>query len=76
MEEFLRFVINNLVEYPDEVIITSVEKEDRIIFCLAMRKSDLGRVIGRAGHTINALRNVLSAAADKRGLKVDLQIVE
>ncbi|MFV0415134.1 MAG: KH domain-containing protein [Chthoniobacterales bacterium] len=76
MEEFLRFVINNLVEYPDEVIITSAEDGDRIVFRLAMRKSDLGRVIGRAGHTINALRSLLSAAAAKRGIKADLQIVE
>jgi predicted RNA-binding protein YlqC (UPF0109 family) len=41
-----------------------------------MRKSDVGKVIGRNGHTITAVRNLLSAAAHRSGQQVFLQIVE
>ena len=76
MEEFLRFVIGSLVEYPDEVVFTKTETPERITFHAAMRKSDLPKVIGKGGHTIQALRTLLNAAASKRGLKASLEIIE
>ena len=76
MEEFLQYVIGELVEYPDEVVITKSEKSGHIAFHVAMRKSDLGRIIGRGGHTIHALRSLLQAAAQKRGIRVSLEILE
>jgi uncharacterized protein len=41
-----------------------------------MRKADVGKVIGRNGHTITAMRNLLNAAASRSGQSVVLQIVE
>jgi uncharacterized protein len=76
MEEFLRYVIRELVEFPDEVAIAKMEAPQRVIFQVAMRKSDLGRIIGRGGHTIEALRRLLNAAANKRGIRASLQIIE
>jgi len=76
VEEFLRYVITQLVEFPDEVIITSVEEENHVVLRVAMRQTDLGRIIGRGGHTIQALRSLLQAAAEKRGCQVTLQIIE
>ncbi len=76
MEEFLRYVIGELVEFPDEVIITKTETPDSVIFHVAMRKTDLGRIIGRGGHTIQALRSLLGAAAQKRGVRAALEILE
>ncbi len=76
MEHFLRYVIRELVEFPDEVAIAKTEAPQRIVFQVAMRKSDLGRIIGRGGHTVEALRRLLNAAASKRGLRASLQILE
>lgn len=76
MEEFLRFVIAKLVDYPDEVVIARAEEGDRIIFRVAMRKSDVGRIIGKGGHTIQAIRSLLQASAQKHGQKVSLEIIE
>lgn len=76
MEEFLRYVIGSLVEFPDEVVFTKTESPERITFHVAMRKSDLPKIIGKGGHTIQALRTLLQAAADKRGLKSSLEIIE
>ena len=76
MEEFLRYVICSLVGYPDEVVFTRTESPDRVTFHVAMRKTDLPRVIGKGGHTIQALRTLLGAAASKRGTKATLELIE
>ncbi len=76
MEEFLRYVIGSLVEFPDEVVFTKTESPERIIFHVAMRKTDLPRIIGKGGHTIQALRTLLNAAAQRRGTKASLEIIE
>ena len=41
MEEFLRFVIGQLVEFPDEIVLTKTESPDKVIFHLTTRKSDV-----------------------------------
>ncbi len=76
METFLEFVIRQLVEAPEEVLVTKVEQGRKLIFKVEMRKSDVGKVIGRNGHTITAVRNLLNAAALRSGQQVSLQIVE
>jgi uncharacterized protein len=76
VEEFLRFVIGQLVEYPDEIILTKSETPERIIFHLTARKSDLPRIIGKGGHTIQAIRTLLNASAHRRGQKASLEILE
>ncbi len=76
MEEFLRFVIGQLVEFPDEIVITKTESSDHTIFHVATRKSDVPKIIGKGGHTIQALRTLLTASAHKRGGKVGLEIIE
>ena len=76
MESFLEFVIRQLVEAPDEVLVTRVEQGRKLVFKIDMRRSDVGKVIGRNGHTITAMRNLLSAAAARSGYQAVLQIME
>ena len=76
METFLEFVIKQLVEAPEEVLVTKVEQGPKLIFKVEMRKTDVGKVIGRNGHTITAVRNLLNAAASRTRQQVFLQIVE
>ena len=76
METFLEFVIRQLVEAPEEVLVTKIEQGRKLIFKVEMRKSDVGTVIGLNGHTITAVRNLLNAAALRSGQQVSLQIVE
>ncbi len=76
MEEFLRNVIGSLVEFPDDVVLSKVETPERVTFHVALRKSDVPRVIGKGGHTIQALRTLLHAAASKRGIQAALEIIE
>ena len=76
MESFLEYVIRQIVEAPEEVLVSKVEQGRKVIFKVEMRKADVGKVIGRNGHTITAMRNLLNAAASRSGQSVVLQIVE
>lgn len=76
MEEFLRFTIGALVEFPASVVVSKTESSGRIDFRVALRKSDAPRVIGKNGHTIRALRTLLGAAARKRNLSTSLELIE
>ena len=76
MEEFLRYVIGHLIENPEEMVLTQSQASRRVTFRLKLRKTEVGKVIGKQGRTIEAIRNVLSAGAARHGQKAVLQIEE
>jgi len=76
MDRFVDFVIRHLVEFPDEVVILKEEDPKRTVFRLQMRKSDIGKVVGKHGQTIASIRNLLDAAAGKHGGRATVEIIE
>lgn len=76
MQEFLDFVVRQLIDYPDEMILSKIEANRKVLFRLQLRQSDVGKVIGKHGQTIIAIRNLLSAAAARHGQRASLEIVE
>ena len=68
MQEFLQFVIPLLVDYPEEMALTRHDGNKRTTFLLKLRQSDVGKVIGKHGLTIIALRNLLAASASRHGV--------
>jgi uncharacterized protein len=76
MQEFLDFVLRQLIDYPEEMILTKAESPKKTIFKLQLRKSDIGKVIGKHGQTIIAIRNLLTATAGRHGQRAVLEIVE
>jgi predicted RNA-binding protein YlqC (UPF0109 family) len=65
-----------LVDYPEDVSVTTSGGSDFVRLELEVAEDDLGRVIGRSGRTARALRTILSAAAEKDGRRCSLDIVE
>jgi predicted RNA-binding protein YlqC (UPF0109 family) len=77
MQEFLDYVLRQLIDYPEEMVLTKTESDEkRAVFKVRLRQSDVGKVIGKHGHTIIAIRNLLAAAAARHGEKAILDIVE
>lgn len=76
MQSFLEFVVKGLVQHPAEVSVTAVERNGVTVYELRLNASDVGRVIGRQGVTINAIRSLLLAGSAKKGLRCTLEIVE
>ncbi len=76
MKPFLEFVIRYLVEFPDEVLISEIPNGNTTVFRLAMRQTDVGRIIGRNGQTIQAIRALLASSAARHGHRATLDIIE
>lgn len=76
MKEFLEFIVRELVEFPDEIMLSEIPSGKMTVFKLQMRQSDVGRIIGRNGQTIQAIRALLSSSAARHGQKATLEIVE
>ena len=76
MESFLEYVVKGLVKNPDDVNITPVDRNGITVYELRMNPSDVGRIIGKDGRTINAIRSLLTAGSARKGLRCMLEIVE
>ena len=76
MQAFLEYVVKGLVQHPDAVSITPVERAGMTVYELRLDPSDVGKIIGRQGVTINAIRSLLLAGSAKKGQRCGLEIVE
>jgi len=76
MQGFLEYVVKGLVQHPEAVTVTPVEREGTTAYELRLHPQDVGKVIGRQGMTINAIRSLLLAGSARKGLRCTLEIVE
>ena len=76
MQEFLEYVVKGLVQKPEAVSVTPVERAGTTVYELRLDPADVGKIIGRQGVTINAIRSLLLAGSAKKGLRCSLEIVE
>ncbi len=76
MKEFVEFIIKSLVDNPEKVSVTEVEGERTLVLELRVEKSDMGKVIGKKGNTVYAIRTLLGAISGKLRKRVILEILE
>lgn len=76
MKHFLDFVLRRLVEYPDDVDVCEVPGEKQITYKVSLNPADIGKVIGKNGRTISAIRTLLNAAGSKADTRVIVEILE
>jgi predicted RNA-binding protein YlqC (UPF0109 family) len=76
IKELVDFIIRALVDQPDDVVVTAVAGEKTSVYELRVGEGDLGKVIGKHGRTIRAIRTLLSAASTKENKRAVLEILE
>ena len=69
MNELIESISKHLVDKPDEVNVTDVETEQRIIYELTVGEGDYGKIIGKSGRNISAIRTLVFAINAKQGGK-------
>ncbi|MBI4975356.1 KH domain-containing protein [Candidatus Peregrinibacteria bacterium] len=74
--EFVRFIISQIVEKPDEIKLTRVVDEMGVLITLEVNKEDMGKIIGKGGQTAKAIRTLLRIIGSKNNARVNLKIVE
>ena len=76
MKELLEYMVRLLVDHPNEVRITEVDGAKTAIFELRCHPEDIGKIIGKSGKTISAIRVILGTAAAKQGRRAMVEVVE
>ena len=77
MEELLEYLARSLVDNPDAVSVEGFDEEDgTIVLELHVAEDEAGKVIGRGGRTVAALRMVMKAAAVRDGQRVLVDVVD
>jgi predicted RNA-binding protein YlqC (UPF0109 family) len=69
-------VVKALVDHPEEVDVKQVDGERTVVFELRLNQTDIGKVIGKSGRTITAIRSLLTSAAANNGKRAMLEIIE
>jgi predicted RNA-binding protein YlqC (UPF0109 family) len=75
-KELVETIARALVDEPDAVEVNAVDREDAVVFELTVAPDDIGKVIGRQGRTIKALRTLLHAASIKSQRRAELEVME
>lgn len=76
MKEVLEYIARAMVDEPEAVEVTEVTGERSVIFQLRVAPDDMGKVIGKRGRTVRAIRSIVRAAGSRQGLTTLVEIIE
>ena len=76
MKDLLTYIVQNLVEHPDEVSVTEREADGETVFEVRVADGDMGKVIGRQGRIVKEIRILMKAVAQRKGKKVSVEIID
>jgi uncharacterized protein len=76
MQPWLEYVVKGLVDRPEAVSVTPVERGGQVHYELRVDPDDVGKLVGRQGATIKAVRALLQIGAARRGRRCTVDIVE
>ena len=75
IEEWLRHILEGLVDHPEDIVIDTKNDELGVLFTVTAHADDRGKLIGRKGDHVNALRVILRTYGYKQDVKASLKIV-
>ncbi|WP_034738089.1 KH domain-containing protein [Bacillus xiamenensis] len=76
LEELIVSIVKPLVDFPEDIHVSSLEKDEQVIYTLSVNAEDTGKVIGKQGRTAKAIRTVMFAAGAESSKKVQLEIAD
>ncbi len=76
MIELVRTITTALVDNPEEIQVSLIEGNQSSVIELKVAKADLGKIIGKKGNNINAIRSILNAASGKGKKRIVLELIE
>ena len=76
MKELIEYIAKAIVDSPDDVVVTEeTDEEERVILKLQVADEDKGRVIGKQGRIVQAMRTLIRVKAAKQNIRATLEII-
>ena len=76
MIDLIKRIVQVLVDHPEQIEVSEVEGDNITVLELRVAKEDIGKVIGKKGRNVQAIRTILSAASAKVKKHTVLEILE
>lgn len=76
MQAFVEYIVKGLVDEPEAVTVTPVEREGSTTYELRLAEPDVAKVIGRQGSTIQAIRSLVQTGGGHQGKRCTVEIIE
>lgn len=76
LEDFVAFVSRSLVDNPDAVQVSMLEKDRLSVIQIRCEKRDIGKIVGKSGKTIAAIRTLVSGAGGRIGLRMTVEVLD
>jgi len=76
MKTLVEEIAKALVDMPEQVSVNEIESHQSIVIELSVAKQDLGKIIGRKGQNVQAIRTILNAASGKTKKRIILELLE
>lgn len=76
MKDLVAYLVESLVDNPEEVTVTEVRDRATTVVELAVSAPDMGRIIGKGGRVIDSIRALVQVRAAKEGRRVELELLE
>jgi len=74
IKELAEYLVKSLADHPEKVELAEREEDDTVVIELKISPDDLGKIIGKSGNTINAIRTVLQTAASSHKKRARLEV--
>ncbi len=74
--EFLKFVLGNIIAYPDELVVDRTTDEMGVLMIIKVNPEDMGKIIGREGNTAKAIRTLMRVVGMKKNARINVKILE
>lgn len=76
MKDMIEFLLKLIVDYPDKVQINEVNEERVTVLEISVHPNDVGKIIGKQGRVIKAIRTIVRAATIKENKRTVIEIIE
>ena len=76
MKNLLTYIVQSLVDKPDEVSVTELAAGSETVYEVRVADGDMGKVIGRQGRIVKQIRILMRAVAQRKGKKVSVEIMD
>lgn len=76
LRDLVTFIARAIVDEPDKVEVSEVEGERAVVFEVRVAPEDMGKIIGKKGRVIHAVRSLVQAAAVREGKRATVEILE